>query len=49
MSRHAKDYDKVVEELLSDPNSYDGWSQPDDEEEEAEIRAMLADSLGCDE
>lgn len=44
MSRHIKDYDKVVQDLLSDPDSYDNWSDSR-EEEESEIRTLITDSI----
>lgn len=47
MKNTQKDYEKVVNELIKDPESYDGWAPEDPETEE--IRDMLVETIWGDQ
>lgn len=42
MSKYTDDYERVVKELVSDPESYDSWS---DEAEEDEIKMLISEVI----
>lgn len=47
MKDSQRDYDKVVNELITDPESYDGWAPEDPDLEE--IRDMLHETIWGDQ
>jgi hypothetical protein len=47
MSKSSEDYERVVKQLIEDPQSYDNWASHQNDEEE--IKHLLNESIWGDD
>lgn len=45
MSRKSEDYYSVVEQIIKEPESYDGWATTASEQERFEIKEIIRDTV----